>query len=104
MKLFILILSLILVQPAQATTVTDSLYKAAIALPDSLPIKTRIRAFRRVLNNNFKYAPAHNQLAWLYIQQNKATSRQNAKFAIDRALEIAPDNLDSQNQGLQENF
>jgi len=78
------------------TTATDSLYQTALALPDSLPIKTRIKAFKRVIKRNFKYAPAHNQLAWLYLKQNKPETRQSARLAINRALEVDPNNLNYQ--------
>ena len=74
----------------------DSLYQAALGLPDSVPIKTHIKAFKRVLKHDRKYAPAHNQLAWLYLKQGKPETRQNARYAIDRALEGDPDNLDYQ--------
>lgn len=79
-----------------AQTKTDALYQAAIALPDSIPIKTKIKAFKKVVKYNVKYAPAHNKLAWLYLKQGKPSTRQSARFAIDRALTLDPQNLSYQ--------
>jgi tetratricopeptide (TPR) repeat protein len=94
--MIIVICVLFCVPSGIGATVTDSLYQAALALPDSLPVKRRINAFKRIIKHNQQYAPAHNQLAWLYLKQNKVTTRQSAGFAINRALEIAPNNLDYQ--------
>ena len=95
MKLFFSILALLFLTaptpaPAHSKSVTDSLYQTAIALPDSLPIKQRIKAIKNVLKRNHKYAPAHNQLSWLYLKQGKPATRQRARFAIDKAIAIAP--------------
>lgn len=91
----ILILVLLFSAPnAHSTSVTDSLYQVAIALPDSLPIKQRIKAIKNVLKRNHKYAPAHNQLAWLYLKQGKPSTRQSARFAIEKAIVITPNNVD----------
>lgn len=94
--LSILICNLILliqVAIGMEKTTVDLRYEAALALPDSGSISEKIQTFKGILKDYDNYAPAHNQLAWLYLKQGKPETRQYAQRAIDRALVLDPDNL-----------
>lgn len=79
-------------QSFSAKTKTDSLFQIALSLPDSISTKTKIKVFKKVLKEDSRYAPAHNQLAWLYLKQDRPSTRQSARFAIDRAIQFDPTN------------
>lgn len=92
---YMFLIALLTPAPTFASS-ADSLYQIAIALPESLDTKDRIRAFKRVLDEDFEYAPAHAELAELYMSRRSPEARQDAERAIQRALRVAPDNLDYQ--------
>ena len=71
----------------------DSLYQAAVEQIGRVPVKESIRAFRRVLKVDPKYAAAHHDIAKLYIDLKTPESRQRARWALDRAIGLDPQNV-----------
>ena len=71
----------------------DSLFQAAVEQIGRVPVKESIRAFRRVLKADPDYAPAHHEIAKLYIDLKTPESRQQAHWALDRAMRLDPQNV-----------
>ena len=71
----------------------DSLYQAAVEQIGRVPVKEGIRAFRRVLKADPKYAPAHHEIARLYMVLNTPIYRSQARFALDRAIRLDPQSV-----------
>lgn len=75
-------------KPSQA----DSLYLVASETLNEGDIEKSLKAFKRVLDADSKYAPAHEQIAHLYLQEDTPDSRRLAEKAARRAINIQPDN------------
>ncbi len=74
----------------------DSLYREALAQVGQAPPKEPIEAFERVLKLDWKFAPAHYQIAKLYIEMNTPLTRQSARKALNQAMRLDPENKDYQ--------
>ena len=72
----------------------DSLYQDALRGVGRVPVKESVRAFRRVLKADRRYAPAHNELAKLYMSRNTLQGRVDAREALEQALRLDPENLE----------
>ena len=74
----------------------DSLYREALALVGQVQPKASIKAFEQVLMLNWKFAPAHYEIAKLYMELNTPLTRQSARKALDEAMRLDPENTDYQ--------
>lgn len=72
----------------------DSLYREALALVGQVQPKASIKAFEQVLKLNWKFAPAHYEIAKLYMELNTPLTRQSARKALDEAMRLDPENKD----------
>ena len=72
----------------------DSLYQAALDRVVDAPAKESLKAFRRVLNVDRDYAPAHYEIAKLYFGLDTPTDRSSARKALKRALVLDPENME----------
>ena len=71
----------------------DSLYQAAVLDTGQVSVKESLKAFRRVVDADRKYAPAYNQIARLYLKLDNPTDRLRAKYAIKEAIRLDAKNL-----------
>lgn len=93
--LFMLLLAsevLALTKPARM----DSLFRKALANVGRASPEASIEAFERVLKLDWDFAPAHNQIAKLYMEMNTPLTRQSARNALNEAMRLDPDNNDYQ--------
>lgn len=74
----------------------DSLYREALAQVGQVHPKASIEAFEQVLKFNWKFAPAHYEIAKLYMEMNTPLTRQSARKALDEAMRFDPENKDYQ--------
>ena len=86
----------------------DSLYQTALARVESVSVKESLEAFRDVLKVDWNHAPAHYEIAKLYMSMGTPLGRQSARKALDEAIRLEPGNGEYQlmlgellgNQGL----
>ena len=98
-QIIVLIVTLLATGEVRADTRdarVDSLYREALAQVGHVPPKTSIKAFEQALKVNWNFAPAHYQIAKLYINMNTPLTRQSARKALDEAMRLDPDNQDYQ--------
>ena len=74
----------------------DSLYRAALEQVGQAPVQESLTAFRRVLKADWNYAPAHFEMAKLYMSLKTPLNRQSAGEALQEALRLDPENVDYQ--------
>ena len=74
----------------------DSLYLKATAQVRKVSPTESIKAFEEVLKLDWEFAPAHFQIAKLYMEMNTPLTRQSARNALDEAIRLDPDNGDYQ--------
>ena len=74
----------------------DSLYREAMAQVGQVPSKESIESFEQVLKLDWKFAPAHYQIARLYMEMNTPLTRQSARKALKQAMRLNPENTDYQ--------
>ena len=74
----------------------DSLYQTALARVESVSVKESLEAFRDVLKVDWNYAPAHYEIAKLYMSMGTPLGRQSARKALDEAIRLDPGNGDYQ--------
>ena len=74
----------------------DSLYREALSNVDKVPPDVSIEAFEQVLKLNWKFAPAHFEIAKQYMELNTPLTRQSARKALDEAMRFDPENKDYQ--------
>ncbi len=74
----------------------DSLYREALAQVGKVHPKASIEAFEQVLKFNWKFAPAHYEIAKLFMEMNTPLTRQSARKALDEAMRLDPENKDYQ--------
>ncbi|MSS72839.1 MAG: tetratricopeptide repeat protein [Candidatus Latescibacteria bacterium] len=74
----------------------DSLYRAALEQVGQAPVQESLTAFRRVLKADWNYAPAHFEMAKLYMALKTPLDRQSAGEALQEALRLDPENVDYQ--------
>lgn len=72
----------------------DSLYREAVARVGQVQPKASIEAFEQVLKRDWKFAPAHYEIAKLYMELNTPLTRQSARRALDEAMRLDPENKD----------
>lgn len=80
-------------KPVQPRSEADVLFDQAMALGESIDVDKRLEAFRKVLRADQGYAPAHHELAKLYMIKNTPTHRQWAQRALREAMRLDPENL-----------
>ena len=98
-QIIVLIVTLLATGEVRADTRdarVDSLYREALAQVDQVPPKVSINAFEQVLKLDWKFAPAHYQIAKLYINMNTPLTRQSARKALNEAMRLDPENADYQ--------
>lgn len=71
----------------------DSLFQAAMGQVGRVPAKEGLKAFERVLKSDWNYAPAHFEMAKLYMSLDTPVDRQHARNAIDEAIRLDPENV-----------
>ena len=74
--------------------VADPLFQAAAEQVGKAEVKESLKAFRRVLNVDRDYAPAHYEIAKLYFGLDTPTDRSSARKALKRALVLDPENME----------
>lgn len=72
----------------------DSLYRDALAQVGKVRPEASIEAFEQVLKRDWKFAPAHYEIAKLYMEMNTPLTRQSARKALDEAMRLVPENND----------
>lgn len=70
----------------------DLLYLKATAQVGKVSPTESIKAFERVLKLDWEFAPAHDQIAKLYMEMNTPLTRQSARNALNEAIRIDPTN------------
>ena len=70
----------------------DSLFSVATETLNDADLPKSIHAFKQVLKEDDSYAPALEQIARLYLQQDTPSSRQLAEKVIRRAINLDPEN------------
>ena len=96
-----LAMSILLLCQSEATGRTpvgkaDSLYQAALTQVAAAPVAERIEAFEQVLKADREFAPAHCELARLYLRLGTPEDRQRAERAIKEAIRLDSENVDYQ--------
>ncbi len=96
-KFSILILGCLIATSARAAdSQVDSLYRAALSRMNEIEPKESVEAFKKVLKQDGKYAPALAQLTRLYIRLDTPEFRRRAVEASEKAIRIEPENLQYQ--------
>ncbi|MBT5831272.1 MAG: GWxTD domain-containing protein, partial [Candidatus Latescibacteria bacterium] len=80
-------------KPVEPRSEADILFDHAMALNADVSTDDRLNAFRKVLRADRTYAPAHHELAKLYMTKNTPTHRQWAQRALREAMRLDPDNV-----------
>lgn len=74
----------------------DSLYREAMARVGQVPPQVSIESFEQVLKLDWEFAPAHYEIARLYMEMNTPLTRQSARKALKQAMRLDPENTDYQ--------
>ena len=72
--------------------VADGLYETAIAHVGSVTVKESLKGFREILKVDRDYAPAHFEIAKLYMSLDTPMDRQSARNALGIAIRLDPGN------------
>ena len=73
-----------------------SLYEAALVQVESVSIEESLDAFLTVLKADRNHAPAHYEVAKLYMSMDTPLGRQSARKSLDEAIRLEPGNGDYQ--------
>ena len=73
--------------------VADRLYNTALEQVGSVTVKESLKGFREVLNADRDYAPAHFEIAKLYMSLDTPMDRQSAWKAVKNAVRLDRDNV-----------
>ena len=73
-----------------------SLYQTALTRVGSVTLQESLDAFGEVLKVNRDHAPAHFEMAKLYMSMNTPLTRQSARKSLDEAIRLEPGNGDYQ--------
>ncbi|MDE3258736.1 MAG: GWxTD domain-containing protein [Gemmatimonadota bacterium] len=94
----VLFLGFCLAAPIYAgdTELAERLYETAVEHVGRVSAKESIKAFRRVLRADTDFAPAHYEIAKLYMSLDTPMDRQSARNALDEAIRLDPGNGDYQ--------
>ena len=76
--------------------VADRLYETAMGQLGSVTVEESFEAFHSVLNADRDFAPAHYEIAKLYMSMDTPLGRQSARKSLDAAIRLDPDNGDYQ--------
>ena len=71
---------------------TDSLYREAMAQVGEVSAEVSIKAFEDALKLDWEFAPAHYEIARLYMEMNTPLTRQSARKALKQAMRLDPEN------------
>ncbi len=74
----------------------DSLYQTELARVGSVSLEESLEAFRHVLKADRNHAPAHYEVAKLYMSMDTPVGRQSARKSLDEAIRLEPGNGDYQ--------
>ncbi len=74
----------------------DSLYQTALARVGSVALEESLEAFGDVLKLDRDHAPAHYEIAKLYMSMDTPLTRQSARKSLDEAIRLEPGNGDYQ--------
>ena len=74
----------------------DTLYQTALVQVGSVSIEESLDAFRTVLKADRNHAPAHYEMAKLYMSMDTPLGRQSARKSLDEAIRLEPGNGDYQ--------
>ncbi|MFC1733691.1 GWxTD domain-containing protein, partial [candidate division KSB1 bacterium] len=72
-------------------------YEQGLALREAGDIDGAIEMFDKARKKDRGFAEANYELALCYMTKDSPTARMHAKYALDRALELDPDNIDYRN-------
>ncbi len=81
---------------ASSTQNADSLYQTAMARVGRVTAKESLEAFRHVLKVDLDHAPAHYEMAKLFMSMDTPMDRQSARNALNIAIRLDPGNGDYQ--------
>ena len=81
---------------ASLKSVSEMLYETALKLVGSVDVEESLEAFREVLKADRDFAPAHYEIAKLYMSLGTPMDRQSARKALDEAIRLDPHNSDYQ--------
>ncbi|MCY3871595.1 MAG: GWxTD domain-containing protein, partial [Gemmatimonadetes bacterium] len=79
---------------SRGATTIDSLFQAAEQQVGLVSREKSIQEFKEIISKDRDYAPAYNELAKLHLLDHSVNGRQRAMRMIQRAIEIAPDNIE----------
>ncbi len=84
--------------PLEATTqqYANELYETAVEQAGRVTVEQSLEAFQRVLNSDRDFAPAHYEIAMLYMSLDTPLDRQSARRSLDDAIRLEPGNGDYQ--------
>ncbi len=74
----------------------DSLYQTAMARVGRVTAKESLEGFREVLKVDWHHAPAHCEMARLYMSMDTPLGRQSARKSLGEAIRLDPGNGDYQ--------
>ncbi len=96
--LVVLCIGFVLTGPSDAgdTQLAERLYETAMEQAGRVSAKENIKAFQRVLTVDRDFAPAHYEIAKLYMSLDTPMDRQSARKALDEAIRLDPGNGDYQ--------
>ena len=94
----VLCLGICLASPvvAGAEQVADRLYETALEQVGRVTVEESLKAFRDVLKADPEHAPAHYEIAKLYMSLGTPMDRQSARNALKTALRLDPQNISYQ--------
>ncbi len=82
------------IQAAASTTqVADRLYEAALEQVGRVTVDESVKAFRKVLKADRDHAPAHYEIAKLYLSLDTPLDRESAMKAVKKAIRLDRNNV-----------
>lgn len=76
--------------------VAETLYESALEQVGSVSVEESVESLRRVLKADPDHAPAHYEMAKLYMSLETPMGRQSARKSLDAAIRLDPGNGDYQ--------
>ncbi len=86
------------ISPLEGTPkqIADTIYESALEQVGSVSAEASIEAFHDVLKADRDFAPAHYEIAKLYMSLDTPMDRQSARNALDEAIRLEPRSGDYQ--------
>ncbi len=86
------------ISPLEGTTkqYADTIFESALEQVDRVTVEQSLQDFRAVLKADRDYAPAHYEIAKLYMSLDTPMDRQSARRSLDAAIRLEPGNGDYQ--------